>query len=141
MIDKPTTRDNRNPTSRTSRNRDSRDNHNPTNRTNRNPTSRTNRTNRDPTNPTNSDDRFHRAVYVISVAAELTGVHPQTLRVYERRGLLEPARTAGGSRRYSDADLARLQRIGELTDEGLNLAGVMRVLDLEQQLAKLQGTD
>ena len=83
-------------------------------------------------------DRFHRAVYVISVAAELAGMHPQTLRVYERRGLLEPARTAGGSRRYSDADLARLERIGELTGEGLNLAGVIRVLDLEQQIAELQ---
>ena len=84
------------------------------------------------------DDRFHRAVYVISVAAELAGVHPQTLRIYERRGLLEPARTAGGSRRYSEADLARLQRIGELTDQGLNLAGVLRVFELEQQVAELQ---
>ena len=71
-----------------------------------------------------TDDRFNRAVYVISVAAELAGVHPQTLRIYERRGLLAPARTAGGSRRYSDADLALLERIAELTDEGLNLAGV-----------------
>lgn len=85
-----------------------------------------------------SDDRFHRAVYVISVAAELAGVHPQTLRIYERRGLLAPARTAGGSRRYSDADLALLRRIAELTDEGLNLAGVQRVLDLEQTVAELQ---
>lgn len=84
------------------------------------------------------DDRFNRAVYIISVAAELSGVHPQTLRVYERRGLLEPARTAGGSRRYSDADLARLQRIVELTDQGLNLAGVLRVLELEQQVSELQ---
>ena len=88
--------------------------------------------------PRSPGDRFHRAVYVISVAAELAGVHPQTLRVYERRGLLEPARTAGGSRRYSDADLARLERIGELTGEGLNLAGVLRVLELEQQVAELQ---
>ena len=87
---------------------------------------------------TRGGDRFHRAVYVISVAAELAGMHPQTLRVYERRGLLEPARTAGGSRRYSDADLARLERIGELTGEGLNLAGVMRVLDLEKQIVELQ---
>ncbi len=76
-----------------------------------------------------------RAVYVISVAAELAGVHPQTLRIYERRGLLDPARTAGGNRRYSEADLARLERIAELTDEGLNLAGVRRVLELEEQLA------
>ena len=85
-----------------------------------------------------TDDRFHRAVYVISVAAELAGVHPQTLRIYERRGLLAPARTAGGSRRYSDADLALLERIAELTDEGLNLAGVQRVLELERAVAELQ---
>ncbi len=85
-----------------------------------------------------TDDRFHRAVYVISVAAELAGVHPQTLRIYERKGLLAPARTAGGSRRYSDADLALLERIAELTDEGLNLAGVQRVLDLEQAVAELR---
>ena len=85
-----------------------------------------------------TDDRFHRAVYVISVAAELAGVHPQTLRIYERKGLLAPARTAGGSRRYSDADLALLERIAELTDEGLNLAGVQRVLELERTVAELQ---
>ncbi len=85
-----------------------------------------------------TDDRFRRAVYVISVAAELAGVHPQTLRIYERRGLLAPARTAGGSRRYSDADLALLERIAELTDEGLNLAGVQRVLELEQTVAELK---
>lgn len=85
-----------------------------------------------------TDDRFHRAVYVISVAAELAGVHPQTLRIYERKGLLAPARTAGGSRRYSDADLALLERIAELTDEGLNLAGVQRVLELEETVARLQ---
>ena len=73
------------------------------------------------------------AVYLISVAAELAGVHPQTLRIYERKGLLEPARTAGGSRRYSDLDIALLLRIQELTNEGLNLAGVQRVLELEQE--------
>ena len=84
------------------------------------------------------DGPCHRAVYAISVAAELAGVHPQTLRGYERRGLLEPARTAGGSRLYSDADLAQLERIHELTGEGLNLAGVMRVLQLEQQVDNLQ---
>jgi MerR family transcriptional regulator/heat shock protein HspR len=78
------------------------------------------------------------AVYVISVAAELAGVHPQTLRIYERKGLLEPARTGGGSRRYSDADIAQLRRIQELTREGLNLAGVKRVLELEGELARLQ---
>jgi MerR family transcriptional regulator, heat shock protein HspR len=76
-----------------------------------------------------------RAVYVISVAAELAGVHPQTLRIYERKGLVDPARTAGGSRRYSDADIAVLQRIQQLTNEGLNLAGVERVLALEAELA------
>ena len=75
-----------------------------------------------------------RAVYVISVAAELAGMHPQTLRIYERKGLLDPARTGGGSRRYSDIDISRLQRIQELTNEGLNLAGVKRVLELEALL-------
>jgi MerR family transcriptional regulator/heat shock protein HspR len=79
-----------------------------------------------------------RAVYVISVAAELAGVHPQTLRIYERRGLLEPARTGGGSRRYSDADIARLHRIQELTNDGLNLAGVKRVLELEAEVEQLR---
>ena len=83
-------------------------------------------------------DRFYQAVYVISVAAELAGVHPQTLRGYERRGLLEPTRTAGGSRRYSDADLARLKRILTLTNEGVNLAGVLRVLELEKKVQELQ---
>ena len=77
-----------------------------------------------------------RAVYVISVAAQLAGVHPQTLRNYERSGLLDPSRTAGGSRRYSDIDLARLRRIQELTDAGLNLEGVKRVLMLDAQLAE-----
>ena len=79
-----------------------------------------------------------RAVYVISVAAELAGVHAQTLRIYERKGLLEPARTPGGSRRYSEIDIALLRRIQELTNEGLNLAGVKRVLDLEQRLIQLE---
>jgi len=79
-----------------------------------------------------------RAVYVISVAAELAGVHPQTLRIYERKGLVDPARTPGGSRRYSDDDIALLQRISELTDEGLNLAGVQRVLDLEARIRRLE---
>ena len=75
-----------------------------------------------------------RAVYVISVAAELAGVHPQTLRNYERSGLLDPSRTAGGSRRFSERDLERLRRIQELTSEGLNLEGVRRVLSLEAEL-------
>ncbi|HXH57517.1 heat shock protein transcriptional repressor HspR [Iamia sp.] len=82
--------------------------------------------------------RSARAVYVISVAAELAGVHPQTLRIYERKGLVDPARTAGGSRRYSDDDIALLQRITELTDEGLNLAGVQRVLALEEEVRALR---
>jgi MerR family transcriptional regulator/heat shock protein HspR len=79
---------------------------------------------------------FHQAVYVISVAAELAGVHPQTLRIYERKGLLEPGRTQGGSRRYSEADIAQLRRIQDLTNEGLNLAGVKRVLELEAELER-----
>ncbi len=79
-----------------------------------------------------------RAVYVISVAAELAGVHPQTLRIYERKGLVDPARTTGGSRRYSDADIDQLRRIQELTNEGLNLYGVQRVLDLEAEVSRLR---
>lgn len=79
-----------------------------------------------------------RAVYVISVAAELAGVHPQTLRIYERKGLLDPARTGGGSRRYSEADIDRLRRIQELTGTGLNLEGVRRVLALEAEVARLR---
>jgi len=81
-----------------------------------------------------SDSPDVRAVYVISVAAELIGVHPQTLRNYERSGLLDPSRTTGGSRRFSDADLARLRRIQELTNEGVNLEGVKRILALEARL-------
>lgn len=80
-----------------------------------------------------------QALYVISVAAELAGVHPQTLRIYERKGLINPARTGGGSRRYSDADLDQLRRIQALTDEGVNLAGVKRILELERELAELRG--
>ena len=78
------------------------------------------------------------AVYVISVAAELCGMHPQTLRIYERKGLLQPERTSGGSRRYSDADVALLLRISELTSEGMNLVGVKRILDLERRVAELE---
>jgi MerR family transcriptional regulator/heat shock protein HspR len=78
-----------------------------------------------------------RAVYVISVAAELAGVHPQTLRVYERKGLLDPSRTSGGSRRFSEQDLARLRRIQQLTTAGLNLEGVRRVLELEAEVNRL----
>ena len=78
------------------------------------------------------------AVYVISVAAELAGVHPQTLRIYERKGLVDPARTQGGSRRYSDADIDLLKRIQDLTNAGLNLAGVERVLQLEDELRRVR---
>ena len=79
-----------------------------------------------------------RAVYVISVAAELAGVHPQPLRIYERKGLVDPARTSGGSRRYSDDDIDMLRRISELTDSGLNLVGVKKVLELEGRIAALE---
>ena len=75
-----------------------------------------------------------RGLYIISVAAELAGVHPQTLRIYERKGLIEPSRTEGRSRRYSDRDIALLQRIQELTNEGVSLAGVSKILDLEAEL-------
>src|SRR5919106_2826398 len=75
-----------------------------------------------------------RALYVISVAAELAGVHPQTLRIYERKGLVEPQRTIGRSRRYSDRDIRRLRRIQELTNDGVSLAGVKRIIALEEEL-------
>ncbi len=74
-----------------------------------------------------------QAVYVISVAAELAGMHPQTLRIYERRGLVQPARTQGGNRRYSDADIERLQRISDLAEQGMNLEGIRRVMELEYE--------
>ena len=81
-----------------------------------------------------SDDR---AVYIISVAAELAGVHPQTLRIYERRGLLRPSRTAGNTRRYSERDIARLRTIQHLTqEEGINLAGVKMIVQLELELER-----
>jgi MerR family transcriptional regulator/heat shock protein HspR len=79
-----------------------------------------------------------RAVYVISVAAELAGMHPQTLRIYERRGLVLPARTQGGNRRYSDDDIEILRRIAELADQGLNLEGIKRVMALEAENARLR---
>jgi DNA-binding transcriptional MerR regulator len=79
-----------------------------------------------------------RGVYGISVAAELVGMGPQTLRLYEQRGLLEPDRTEGGTRRYSQDDLDRLRRIGELLNDGLNLAGVEMVLGLEQDVVGLE---
>ena len=80
-----------------------------------------------------------RPRYMISVAAELVGMHPQTLRIYEQKGLVRPRRTAGNTRLYSDADVARLQLIQRLTTEiGLNLAGVERVLSLEDELARMR---
>ena len=83
-------------------------------------------------NPMDADGR---ALYVISVAAELAGMHPQTLRIYERKGLIEPARTSGRSRRYSERDIELLRRIQELSGEGVSLAGVQRILALEEELA------
>ncbi len=78
-------------------------------------------------------------VYIISVAAELAGVHPQTLRTYERKGLLAPKRTAGGTRRYSERDVSRVQLIQQLTqEEGINLAGVLRILELEDEIDRLE---
>jgi MerR family transcriptional regulator/heat shock protein HspR len=79
-----------------------------------------------------------QAVYVISVAAELAGMHPQTLRIYERRGLVNPARTQGGNRRYSDADIETLQRIAQLAEQGMNLEGIRRVMELEYENARLR---
>ncbi len=78
------------------------------------------------------------AVYIISVAAELAGVHPQTLRIYERRGLIAPYRTPGGTRRYSAKDIDRLALIQELTAQGMNLEGVRRVLELQEEVDRLQ---
>jgi MerR family transcriptional regulator/heat shock protein HspR len=84
-------------------------------------------------------DGRERPRYMISVAAELVGMHPQTLRIYEQKGLVRPGRTAGGTRLYSEGDLERLREIQRLTTElGLNLAGVQRVIQLEDELRKLQ---
>jgi MerR family transcriptional regulator/heat shock protein HspR len=77
------------------------------------------------------------AVYIISVAAELAGVHPQTLRIYERRGLISPFRTPGGTRRYSEEDLERLGMIQELTADGVNLEGVKRIMEMREENARL----
>jgi MerR family transcriptional regulator/heat shock protein HspR len=78
------------------------------------------------------------AVYIISVAAELAGMHPQTLRIYERRGLLQPYRTPGGTRRYSDADIELLATIQELTNAGVSLEGVRRILALRRDNERLR---
>jgi MerR family transcriptional regulator/heat shock protein HspR len=79
-----------------------------------------------------------RAVYIISVAAELAGVHPQTLRIYERKGLVQPERTRGNTRRYSDADIARLRAIQDLTDQGVNLAGVKMIIEMRAEMQDLR---
>lgn len=77
------------------------------------------------------------AVFVISVAAELSGLHPQTLRTYERMGLIVPARTGGGGRRYSSRDIVRLREISELTSSGIGIEGVRRILDLQNRVSAL----
>ena len=87
---------------------------------------------------TTDPDPRRRGVYAISVAAELTGAGVQNLRVYERRGLVEPTRTEGGTRRYSEVDLDRVRRVLVLLDAGLNLAGIALVLDLEDDNARLR---
>ena len=81
-----------------------------------------------------ADGLDRRAVYIISVAAELAGVHPQTLRIYEQRGLVRPHRTRGNSRRYSEEDIDRLRRVQALTQGGVNLAGVKRIIELEEEV-------
>ncbi len=85
-----------------------------------------------------STSRASERVFLIGIAAELAGMHPQTLRVYERRGLITPRRTARNTRVYSEADVALLRRIQELSEEGLNLAGIERVLRLEQRLERAE---
>lgn len=85
--------------------------------------------------PTHGSD--DRAVYIISVAAELAGVHPQTLRIYEQKGLVRPHRTSGNVRRYSQADIVRLRHVQRLTAGGVNLAGAKRIIELEEQVELL----
>ena len=84
------------------------------------------------------EDR-NRPLYMISITAELAGVHPQTLRPYEQKGLVTPCRTSGNTRMYSQADIDRLNLINELTSEGINLAGVTRILDLQSRLDEREG--
>ena len=89
--------------------------------------------------PSNEDGRERgrdrdKPLYMISVAAELTGMHPQTLRVYEQKGLVTPGRSRGNTRLYSQADIERLNLISKLTDEGINLAGVVRILDMRERM-------
>ena len=83
------------------------------------------------------DEARNKPLYMISVAAELTGMHPQTLRVYEQKGLVNPGRSRGNTRLYSQADIDRLGLIGRLTDEGINLAGVVRILDMREREEEL----
>lgn len=85
-----------------------------------------------------AEDAEERAVYVISVAAGLAGMHPQTLRQYDRLGLVSPARTPGQGRRYSHRDVERLRRVQALSQEGVNLEGIRRVLDLERRVEQLE---
>ena len=80
----------------------------------------------------------NRPLYMISVAAELAGLHPQTLRIYESKGLVTPQRTSGNTRMYSQADVDRLELISQLTDEGINLAGVMRILDQKERMQQME---
>jgi MerR family transcriptional regulator, heat shock protein HspR len=91
----------------------------------------------EPTAPRRGAGGDERAVFVISVAAELAGVHPQTLRIYEQKGLVRPQRTSGNSRRYSQSDIDRLLAIQELTDQGVNLAGVKRIMELRTEVERL----
>ena len=88
--------------------------------------------------PDREDGPESRAVYIISVAAELAGVHPQTLRIYERKGLVQPQRTSGNTRRYSQQDIDRLQVIQALTEAGVNLAGVKRIIELQAEIDELR---
>ena len=85
-----------------------------------------------------SGGQDERAVFIISVAAELAGVHPQTLRIYERKGLVRPHRTSGNTRRYSQADIDRLHSIQELTDAGVNLAGVKQIMEMRLEMDRLR---
>ena len=85
-----------------------------------------------------NDEGRNKPLYMISVAAELTGMHPQTLRVYEQKGLVNPGRSRGNTRLYSQADIDQLNLISKLTDEGINLAGVVRILDMREQTLELK---
>jgi MerR family transcriptional regulator/heat shock protein HspR len=96
------------------------------------------RVGRDPQGRLSAQRSDRRAVYIISVAAELAGVHPQTLRIYEQKGLVRPHRTRGNTRRYSEEDIDRLRRVQALTHGGVNLAGVKRIIELEEEVERLR---